>query len=61
MIRLSALFILIGLVLELVVVVETTGQTAILFSFLGMPALAVGMFFYLLALRNGRSQNHGPG
>ena len=61
MIRLSALFILIGLVLELVVVVRTTGQTAIAFSFVGMPALAVGIVFYLLALRNGRSGTQGPG
>ncbi len=51
MIRAASALVLLGLLLELPVLIATSGKTAVTFSFLGMPALAAGIGCYLLSLR----------
>ena len=46
MIRLASLFILFSLVLSYPLLVRPVAQTALPFTFLGMPALALGVLVY---------------
>ena len=48
MIRAACLFALFALAILIVVSVRLDGATATLFSFLGIPALAIAMGLYLL-------------
>lgn len=41
--------VLLSQILLLIMVIDTTGHTAILFSFLGMPALGAGLALYGVA------------
>ena len=43
MIRLACLLVLIALVIVMAMAIRPTGPHAVLFSFLGMPALAAGV------------------
>jgi hypothetical protein len=56
-IRIASAFVLLGLLLELPVLFDTTGPTAITFSFLGMPAMGAGVFCYLLSLRHSSKED----
>ena len=46
MIRLACLLVLVALVIAVVLAVRPTGPNAILFSFVGMPALAAGILLF---------------
>ena len=46
MIRIACLFVLVAIVAVLLLAANPTGQTAIVFSFIGMPALVVGIALY---------------
>ena len=46
MIRLACLLILVSLVIAVNLAIHTTGPNAILFSFVGVPALAIGILLY---------------
>ena len=46
MIRLACLLVLIALVMAVIMALHPTGPTAILFSFVGMPALAAGILVF---------------
>jgi hypothetical protein len=45
-IRLACLLVLIALVIAVVLAIRPTGPNAILFSFVGMPALAAGILVF---------------
>jgi hypothetical protein len=49
MIRLACAFGLVALAIVVILAVRTDGATAILFSFVGMPALAIGLILYFVA------------
>ncbi len=51
MIRIASALVLLGLLIELPVLLDVSGKTAVAFSFLGMPALGAGIGCYLLSLR----------
>ena len=54
MIRLASLLVLTALVIVAIMAVHPSGPTAILFSFVGMPVLAVGVLvFGVKRLRDG--------
>ena len=46
MIRLACLLVLIALVIAVVLAVNPTGPNAVLFSFVGTPALAAGIIVF---------------
>ena len=46
MIRLACLLVLIALAIAVIVAIHPTGPNAILFSFVGMPALAAGVLVF---------------
>jgi len=46
MTRIACLFVLISIVAVTLLATNPTGRTAIIFSFVGMPALVVGMAIY---------------
>ena len=46
MTRIACLFVLVALVAVTLLAVQPTGQTAIVFGFVGMPALVVGIALY---------------
>jgi len=50
MARFSALFVLVSQGILIALILDTSGQTAILFSFLGHPAMAAGVLFGIWAL-----------
>jgi hypothetical protein len=52
-IRLASALVLLALILLLAVVLDTRGGTAIAFSFVGMPAVGLGILLYLVSLRTG--------
>ena len=49
----NAPVVLLALILLLAVVLDTRGATAIAFSFVGMPAVGLGILLYLVSLRTG--------
>ncbi len=49
MIRLACAFGLVALAIVVILALRTDGTTAILFSFVGMPALAIGLLLYFVA------------
>ena len=46
MIRLACLLVLVALAISVNLAINTTGPNAILFSFVGVPALGAGVFLY---------------
>lgn len=50
MIRVACALVLLALVIILAMLFDTTGMTAIAFSFVGAPALGAGISLYLLSL-----------
>ena len=60
MIRLAALFLLAALGILLWLLYQTNGTSAILFTFVGTPLLAVGLLLLLaVGLRARRRNSHG--
>ena len=55
--RLSALFVLVSQALLLLLVFDTSGRTAIAFSFLGHPAMALGVALGAWALFADRTRS----
>lgn len=51
MIRLASTLVLVALALLAMMLNDTTGEKAILFSFVGMPALGAAIVLYALARR----------
>jgi len=45
-IRLACLLVLVALVIAVILAIDTTGPHAILFSFVGVPALGAGVLVY---------------
>ena len=46
MIRLACLLVLVALAIAVVLAIHPTGPNAVLFSFVGVPALAAGMLLF---------------
>jgi hypothetical protein len=46
MIRLACFLVLVSLAIAVILAVDTTGPNAILFSFVGVPALGAGVLVY---------------
>jgi len=62
MIRLASAFALVAIGVVLTLAVRTDGATATLYSFVGIPALAVGVLLYVVARwRAGAFRSNGTG
>ena len=59
MIRTACTLALVAVAIVIVVAVRTDGQTAMLFSFVGMPTLGLALVFYFVGrLREGAFRSH---
>ena len=59
MIRLACLLVLVALLIAMNLVIHTTGPNAVLFSFVGVPALGAGMLVYgIKRWREGALSSH---
>ena len=59
MIRLACLLILVSLMIAVNLAIRTTGPNAILFSFVGVPALGAGVLLYgVKRWRDGALSSH---
>ena len=56
-IRISSALILVALALLINMVLDPTGSTAIPFSFIGIPAVALGILCYFIAALLARGNN----